>query len=116
MAECGAAYLRPAVDTGPQPEGDESLNGVRQLRLLQVVIEHAGRAGVSHEVDIALLQAAQGEPPVPLCAALRSMDPFSWCCPMRLKSIDTAARRAQIACSCTQPAAVVQQCIRPSTF
>ena len=65
------AHLGPAMDAGPQAQRDESLDGVRQLRLLKVVIEHTGRPWVSHEVGIPLLNAIRGKAPVPLRAALQ---------------------------------------------
>ncbi len=59
------------MDSSPEPKRYEALNDVRKLWLLEVVIEHAGGAGVSHEVHIPLLHAIGGEPPVTLCAALQ---------------------------------------------
>lgn len=73
----GAAHLGPAVDAGPQSERNEALDGGHQLRILEVVVEHAGRAWVSHEVHIPLLHAAGGEPPVPLRAALQVAEGLS---------------------------------------
>ncbi len=60
------------MDAGSQAQRDETLDGVRQLGLLKVVMEHAGRPGVGHQVDVPLLHPIAGKPPVPLRAALQA--------------------------------------------
>ena len=64
-------HLGPAVNSRPQTQSYESVDGGGQPGVFQVIIEHAGRAWVSHEVYIPRLHPIRGEPPVPLCAALQ---------------------------------------------
>jgi hypothetical protein len=44
------------VDAGAQAQSDEALDGVGQLRVLQVVVEDAGRPRVRQQVAVPLLQ------------------------------------------------------------
>ena len=72
MRRTRGAHLGPAVDAGAQAERDEALEHLRQLAVLQVVVEHAGRARVAQQVRVALLQPRRREAPVPLRRPLRA--------------------------------------------
>lgn len=60
------------MDASTQAEGNEALDGVGQLGILQVVIEDAGRARVCQQVAVPLLQPGRRKPPVPLRRPLHS--------------------------------------------
>lgn len=65
-------HLGAAVNAGAQAQRDEALDGVCQLRVLQVVVEDAGRARMRQHVAVPLLQPARWKPPVPLCRPLHN--------------------------------------------
>lgn len=65
------AHRRAAVQAVALADGDETGDVVPQAAVLQVVPEHAGRAGVGQDVGIPLLHRVVGEAPVALAGALQ---------------------------------------------
>ena len=75
LARAGPAkrtHLGAAVDAGAQAQRDEALQDLRQLAVLQMVVEHARRSRVAQQIHITLLQPRRGEAPVPLRRPLRT--------------------------------------------